>query len=84
LERYQTSGQQIELFANVTGVNPSIKSLDEWFSHFGIECTIRHQAAADTFATAELLMRLWPYLAKETNSWASLRDIGPHANWIPR
>jgi DNA polymerase-3 subunit epsilon len=66
----------IELLANITGVNPRIKLFNEWLSHFGIECAIRHQAAADTFATAELLMRLWPYLAKEANSCASLRSIG--------
>ncbi len=74
----------IELLAKITGVNPRLRSLDDWLGFFGIECTVRHQAAADTFATAELLMRLWPYLSKEGNSWASLRDISRQANWIPR
>ena len=84
LKPLQNEWLDIEPLANITGVNPRIKSLDEWLSHFGIECSIRHQAAADTFATAELLMRLWPYLTKEANSWASLRDIGRQASWIPR
>lgn len=33
-------------------------SLDDWLAAFGIECTVRHNAAADAFATAELLLRL--------------------------
>lgn len=41
------------------------RSLDEWMQHFGIVCAVRHQAAADTLATAELLLKLWPALLKE-------------------
>lgn len=80
----QNEWLDIEALAKITGVNPKLRSLDEWLSHFGIECTIRHQAAADTLATAELLMRLWPYLAKEGSSWTSLRDITRQVSWIPR
>ncbi len=36
------------------------RSLDEWMTHFGITCAVRHQAAADTLATAELLQKMWP------------------------
>jgi DNA polymerase-3 subunit epsilon len=61
-----------------------LRALDDWLRHFGIECAVRHQAAADTFATAELLMRLWPYLKGEASSWASLRRIARQASWIPR
>jgi DNA polymerase-3 subunit epsilon len=84
LKPLQNEWLDIEPLAKITGANPRIKSLDEWLSHFGIKCTIRHQAAADTFATAELLMRLWPSLIKEANSWASLRSISRQTNWIPR
>lgn len=35
-------------------------ALDDWLQRFGIECAERHQAVADTAATAELLMCLWP------------------------
>jgi DNA polymerase-3 subunit epsilon len=83
LKGLQNEWLDIEPLAKITGVNPRIRSLDEWLGHFGIECAIRHQAAADTFATAELLMRLWPYLTKEANSWASLRGIARQANWVP-
>ena len=34
------------------------RSLDDWLAAFGIECAIRHNAAADALATAELLLRL--------------------------
>jgi DNA polymerase III subunit epsilon len=41
---------------------PQVKAqaLDDWLAHFSIEVAVRHQAAADTWATAELLQRLWP------------------------
>ena len=84
LKALQNEWLDIEPLAKITGVNPSIRSLDEWLNYFGIQCAVRHQAAADTFATAELLMRLWPYLTKEANSWTSLRGIARQANWIPR
>lgn len=84
LKPLQNEWLDIEPLAKITGVNPKLQSLDDWLEHFGIECAVRHQAAADTFATAELLMRLWPYLSKEGNSWASLRVIARQANWIPR
>jgi DNA polymerase-3 subunit epsilon len=84
LKPLQNEWLDIEPLAKITGVNPSLRALDDWLGHFGIECAVRHQAAADTFATAELLMRLWPYLKREASSWASLRSIARQANWIPR
>jgi DNA polymerase-3 subunit epsilon len=84
LKPLQNEWLDIEPLAKITGVNPSLRALDDWLGHFGIECAVRHQAAADTFATAELLMRLWPYLKREARSWSSLRGIARQANWIPR
>jgi DNA polymerase-3 subunit epsilon len=84
LNPLQNEWLDIEPLAKITGVNPSLRALDDWLGHFGIECAVRHQAAADTFATAELLMRLWPYLKREASSWSSLRSIARQANWIPR
>ena len=84
LKPLQNEWLDIEPLAKITGVNPSLRALDDWLGHFGIECAVRHQAAADTFATAELLMRLWPYLKREASSWSSLRNIARQANWIPR
>jgi DNA polymerase-3 subunit epsilon len=84
LKPLQNEWLDIEPLAKITGVNPSLRALDDWLGHFGIECAVRHQAAADTFATAELLMRLWPYLKREASSWSSLRSIARQASWIPR
>ena len=84
LKQLQNEWLDIEPLAKITGVNPSLRALDDWLGHFGIECAVRHQAAADTFATAELLMRLWPHLKREASSWSSLRGIARQANWIPR
>jgi DNA polymerase-3 subunit epsilon len=83
LKSLQNEWLDIEALAKITRVNPRLQSLDDWLSHFEIECTVRHQAAADTFATAELLMRLWPHISKEGNSWASLRSVARQVNWIP-
>jgi DNA polymerase-3 subunit epsilon len=84
LKPLQNEWLDIEPLAKITGVNPSLRALDDWLRHFGIECAVRHQAAADTFATAELLMRLWPYLKREASSWSLLRGLARQANWIPR
>lgn len=48
-------------------LHPEVEAhaLDEWMAHFGITCAVRHQAAADTLATAELLLRLWPVLRRQ-------------------
>ena len=38
------------------------RSLDDWLAQLGIRCAQRHEAAADTLATADLLLKLWPAL----------------------
>ena len=61
-------------------------ALDDWLAHFGIECAVRHQAAADTLATAELLLRLWPAArAQRHASFAGLRRLAAQRRWlVPR
>jgi DNA polymerase III subunit epsilon len=56
-------------------LHPDVRAhaLDDWLAHFGIRCAQRHQAAADTLATAELLLHLWPSLMRQ------LREPGIHA-----
>ena len=55
---------------------PQVKAhaLDDWLAHFGIEVAVRHQAAADSWATAELLQRLWP-LARAQGCGPRFRDL---------
>ena len=52
----------IEALAAISHPEVAAKALDDWLQHFDIPCAARHQAAADTLATAELLLRLWPAL----------------------
>lgn len=73
----------IEPIARLVGGNTSARALDDWLAYFDIECAVRHQAASDAFATAELLLRLWPAARKEANSWAQLRKLARNAAWIP-
>ena len=60
-------------------------ALDDWLDHFGIDCAVRHQAAADTLATAELLQKLWPALrAQHCTSFAALRKLAEQRRWLVR
>ena len=52
----------IEPLAAVLHPQVKARSFDEWMASFGIHCAVRHQAAADTLATADLLLKLWPAL----------------------
>jgi DNA polymerase-3 subunit epsilon len=58
-------------------------ALDEWLEHFQIPCLQRHQAAADALATAELLLRLWPRLRRETGGeLAALERLAASRHWL--
>jgi DNA polymerase III subunit epsilon len=59
------------------------RALDDWLTHFGIACLQRHQAAADTLATAELLLRLWPAArAQRCASFAGLDALARQQRWL--
>ena len=62
------------------------RSLDEWMDALGIRCAVRHQAAADTLATAELLLRLWPQVLAqgEGDDWRALARLAAQRRWLPR
>ena len=74
----------IEPLAAITGLNPKARALDEWLQIFGIECAVRHQAAADTLATCELLLCLWNSIKKEAKSLQELKNLAKTATWVPR
>ena len=58
-------------------------ALDDWLEHFDIECAVRHQAAADTLATAELLLRLWPAARKQRcTTFAQWRQLAEQRRWL--
>jgi len=59
------------------------RSLDDALAAFGIECTIRHNAAADALATAELLLRLRAIAAKQgTRGLAALVTVARARKWL--
>ena len=55
----------LEPLAAVLMPGERARSLDEWMQVMDVHCTLRHQAASDTLATAELLLKLWPRLLNE-------------------
>jgi DNA polymerase-3 subunit epsilon len=73
----------IEPLAAVAHPEVKARALDEWLAHFRIPCLKRHQAIADTLATAELLQRLWPRLQREgARDVASLERLAAARRWL--
>lgn len=59
------------------------RALDDWLERFRIDCAHRHQAAADTLATAELLLRLWPAARAEgVKDFAGLARLASRRRWL--
>ncbi len=61
------------------------RSRDEWMLAPDIQCAVRHQTAADTLATAELLLKLWPKLLVELPqpSVAAVQALAAQRRWLP-
>ena len=60
------------------------RALDDWLRHFKIECSVRHQAAADTLAECELLQCIWPRVAAQCHQWQDVRNLASQHRWLPR
>lgn len=75
----------LEPLAGVLRPQVRARSLDEWMQALGIHCAVRHQAAADTLATAELLLKLWPQLLAELPQprWRAVQALAAHRRWLP-
>jgi len=59
------------------------RALDDWLQAFGIPCAARHEAAADALATAELLLRLWPFLVKErATTLPACQHLAAQRRWL--
>lgn len=74
----------LEPLAAVLHPDVKARALDEWMAHFGITCAVRHQAAADTLATAELLLMLWPRLATQLRerSFRAVSRPAAQRRWV--
>jgi len=85
LPRLRNPWLDLEPLAAVLQPKVRARSLDEWLGHFGIRCLQRHQAAADTLATAELLQRLWPALRAECARprFADALALAAQRRWMP-
>jgi DNA polymerase-3 subunit epsilon len=58
-------------------------SLDDWLAAFGIECLVRHNAAADAFATAEMLLRLRSMAARQgAKGFDALVKVARQNKWL--
>ena len=62
------------------------RALDDWLAHFRIDCAVHHQAAADTVATAELMLTLWPALRRELAQprIADVAALAARRRWLQR
>ena len=77
----------LEPLAAVLHPQTPARSLDEWMAALHITCAARHQAAADTLATAELLLKLWPAVLRETKGgtgFAAVRELAGRRKWLQR
>jgi len=74
----------IEQLCGITHPQVRARSLDEWLAHFGIACAARHQAAADTLAECELLLRIWPRVAAECSCWRDVQRLAARHRWVRR
>jgi len=74
----------IEPLCAVTHERAGARSLDEWLAYFGIRCARRHEAAADTLAECELLLRIWPRVARECGRWRDVERLAARQRWVAR
>ncbi len=76
----------LEPFAAVLYPDLKARALDEWMAHFGIQCAVRHQAAADTLATAELLLKLWPRACAQMArpGFRAASKLAAQRRWVQR
>lgn len=74
----------LEPLAAVLHGDPQRRPLDHWLARHGIACLARHNAAADTLATAQLLLALWPEVARRCDGgYAAVADLAAGHRFIP-
>ena len=74
----------IEPLVSRTYPRVKLRYMDDWMRHMGIECAVRHQAAADTYATAEMMMQIWPHLKRSAASIEEIYDLARNVAKLPR
>ena len=83
---YKLKNVWIDIEPLVAKCHPETKAkyMDDWMRHLGIECSVRHQAAADTFATAEIVLQIWPILRQFANTIDSIAQLEKRLRQLPR
>ncbi len=74
----------IDHLCAVTYEKVRARALDDWMNYFGINCAVRHQAAADTLAECELLQRIWPKVSAQSSQWNDVKKLADQHRWIGR
>jgi DNA polymerase-3 subunit epsilon len=81
------AGPWLDLARVAHAVRPDVPAhtLDEWMDALAIRCARRHQAAADTLATAELMLKLWPGVVAQraAGGWRPLARLAAASRWLP-
>lgn len=74
----------LEPVAALAHGDPRHRTLDHWLQRYGIQCLMRHQAAADTLAAAQLLLSLWPQVrARVDGRFPSVADWAASHRLMP-
>jgi len=74
----------LEPLAAVLHEDPRRRALDHWLARHHIDCLLRHQAAADTLATAQLLLSLWPPLRQRVDGrFERVVDLAASHRFLP-
>ena len=80
------SNPWLDLAPLAAALRPDVpaRSLDEWLAVYDLRCARRHQAAADTLVTAELLLRLAPALRRQgvPFAFAALQQLSAQRRWL--
>lgn len=78
----------LDLAPLATALNPPdpkkpAPGLDDWLAAFAIDCPVRHHAAGDALATAELLLRLRVQARREgARDFAGLVKLAKQGRWL--
>lgn len=82
--RLAGSWLDLEALARLARPDVAARSLDDWLAAFDVAVAMRHQAAADALATAQLLQALWPALiaSREPMDFTSLRKRAQQLRWL--
>lgn len=85
--RLDNAWADLEHVVLLTVPNLPGRSLDAAMERLGIVCPKRHQAAADSLATAEVLLKIWPLARAQMGGrvdFKAFRRLAARHHWLPR